>query len=936
MSDAAVRLRRLSCWVCGATLVTSAPWLMLLARGDAIEVHGSVTTVPATGLISKPANLFDLDGTTVTFTPDGADGYSVAVGGLTWEDAGSAPARAFGEPARRRPSPFDDRRRSRTTGDVRREHSVVDLPFPFPFAGRTWTRVHANANGNISFERSEPMLWPDRDPWPDATMRSVAAAIDSRSAAGMEAMIAALWAIYGDTTIFVDATPDRAVITWRAVRPRPYNIFYDPLGDNLFQARLYPSGAIELAYRAVAERDGIVGLFHGLNDRGRTLDTLSAAVGDVALGVLDITRIELVDNGSTVLARMTLAEDVPEQVSDGEIEYRIFLSFGGADCEVGIRVSADGRTPFTWCSTPAVVGYRVHGATIEIPFSKTLLNGEHRFSWSADAVWWGTDQFDYLSRPRTVRVGEPDYDLSAAAGTVAGNVLEVFHYPSIPKGSDEVMSFLYGRAPANDEIVVPFTDFRTDDLYSTGSGSGPINEPVRGIGRWQANPSRGERYASDNLLVTMVTLFIGAPHFTETGLSWERPFRNFGYGVRWIAHEAVHRWSSHLQFRNPRSGQVESLTDDGCRCHWSNWLHAPAVHPVWPGFADGPYSEASVMGGAVWLDNGDGTFTWQEDGDPLPTGLSALDLYVMGMIPPSDVPATFLLRDVEETNTPRRVRATKVPVRIDDIVAAMGPRAPAADAAQRDFRLGIYLLHEDGRLPRVEYVKRAQRLVPAISEYFARATGGRMRVVPTLDPAVNLRPVPVGTLAPLTMAVGAAMQVEVAGAFRDPDGDPLTYAATSSSPRVASAAVSGSWLTVTAGAAGVATVTVTATDTGGADTAAAQTFTVTVAVPRSFTDHPLLPGVTPVRALHFLELRARIDRLREAAGLQRFGWTDPVLRSGLTPVRRVHLLELREALAAAYIAAGRAAPGWTDAGGGQPPIRAVHLMELRAAVAVLE
>ncbi len=80
------------------------------------------------------------------------------------------------------------------------------------------------------------------------------------------------------------------------------------------------------------------------------------------------------------------------------------------------------------------------------------------------------------------------------------------------------------------------------------------------------------------------------------------------------------------------------------------------------------------MGGAVWLDNGDGTFTQAEDGNPLPTGRSALDLYVMGMMPAAEVPDTFLLRDVQETNARRRVRATKVPVRIDDIVAAMGPR----------------------------------------------------------------------------------------------------------------------------------------------------------------------------------------------------------------------------------------------------------------------
>ena len=72
--------------------------------------------------------------------------------------------------------------------------------------------------GDISFQRSGRQNWRDRDPWSNGTMRSVAAAVDSRSAAGMEAMIAALWALYGDPTISVDATPARVVISWRAVR----------------------------------------------------------------------------------------------------------------------------------------------------------------------------------------------------------------------------------------------------------------------------------------------------------------------------------------------------------------------------------------------------------------------------------------------------------------------------------------------------------------------------------------------------------------------------------------------------------------------------------------------------------------------------------------------------------------------------------------------
>ena len=217
----------------------------------------------------------------------------------------------------------------------------------------------------------------------------------------------------------------------------------------------------------------------------------------------------------------------------------------------------------------------------------------------------------------------------------------------------------------------------------------------------------------------------------------------------------------------------------------------------------------------------------------------------------------------------------------------------------------------------------------------------------------NRPPAALGALPAVTLAAGGAAAVDVSRAFADPDGDALVYSVSSSAPAVAAVAAAGAVVTVTAVGAGAAEVTVTATDPGGLR--AAQTFAATVsaaarppsssgappagaAVSRRFTDDPIEPGVTPVRAVHFTELRARIDGLRVAAGLGRFPWTDPVLAAGVTPVRLAHLLELRRAVAAAYEAAGRPPPAWTDAApaAGSTPVRAAHLMELRAAVTALE
>lgn len=673
---------------------------------------GTATALRAGRLIYKPANFFDLEGKSVTFTPDG-DGYAVAVEDLNWEQPGPA---AIAHRLRGGPRAF----------------VVVDLPFSFSFTGSIWNRVYANANGHLSFQRPEWENWPERDPWPDGTMRSVAAAIDSRSAAGLEAQIAALWAIYGDVTLSVDSTPTRVVFTWSATRPLPGYAFHAPLGANVFQARLYPSGRIELAYRAVAERDGFVGLFRALSGRGHILDTPAEPAGDVEEPVLDITDLELVDTGSALLFRMTLAEDVPEAVDDRRIEYRIFPRFGAYDCLVGLEVNATGREPIRGegCgATPRTLGHRVRGSTVELFVSKTSLHGAESVEWDADAVWVGRGQFDQILEVGTAQVDRTDLDLGALAGTVNGNVFEVFHYPVLPKLRQHVTSIIYEQVPANDEIAVLFTDFRIDDLFGHGGSTGPVNVPIQGIGHDPAHPRRGEVFGSESLQVSMAPQFIGAENlWRETGLGDNgHPFRNFAEGVWWIAHEATHRWVAFMRFRNPLSGRIESLRSG--HSHWSRFLHSPAVYPVWPGFSSESYVEVSVNGGGVWTDNGNGTFTRQEDGTALARGFSALDLYAMGMIPPEEVPDTFILEVAEGTEPRGTVRATKVPVRIEDVIAAMGPRTPAADESRKEFRLGVYLLH-DGGAPRPALLEKARGISAAVAEYFFRATDGRMLVLP--------------------------------------------------------------------------------------------------------------------------------------------------------------------------------------------------------------
>lgn len=915
--------------VYGVSLLAPGGWAVLAAGNSGMTVLGNVTAVDATGLVRRQANFFDLEGRTVTFTPDGAAGYSVQVGPLTWVETDAATARSFDfreRPAERPPSPFDDRFNPRWQQNNGGENIGIALPFAFPFAGRTWTRVHANTNGNLSFMVPETVNWQRRDPWPDGSMRSVAAAIDSRSAAGLEAMIAALWSVYESTTIAVDSTSSRVAITWDVARTWT-DLRAD--GPNVFQARLHPSGVVEFAYRQVSERDGIVGLFSGLDAHGRTLGAIDDAEGDISQPFLDVVSARLVDNGSTVIASLTVAGNVPERVSSGLLSYQVHVNFNGRSCDVSLTVRTTGREGSTACRpAPMAIGYTVQGSTLEIPISRTLIDNADAVSWNVGAIWWADHGvfWDDVDEEQSVSLPETDHDLSAMTRTVAGNVFEVFHYTSITKDLPEMMSFIYERAPADDEMAVPFTDFRVDALFGGGVSSGTINAPIQGIGDGPANPRPGLDYGSENLLVAIQPSFVGSPQFDETGVRGDVQFRDHARGVWWIGHELAHRWGVSLRFRDPESGRSEPLADDWCRCHWSNWLHAPAVHPVWRDYSDRPYPEASILGGHVWLDHGDGTFT-RQGADFLPSGLSALDLYIMGMIPPDEVEPTFILRDAVETDTWGRYRARKVPVRIEDIIAVMGPRVPPAGEQRRVFRLGVYLLHEGGRPPRADLVARSESIKDAVARYFARATGAT---------DANRAPGAARTLPDRTLGLNGMLDVDVSQAFVDPDGDALSFEASSTAPNVVTARASGVRVTLTAAASGTATIRVTATDPGGLS--AAQSFTVTVKATAAFTDDPIRPGVTPIRAVHFMELRARIDTLRVGAGLGRFAWTDPVLTAGMTRVRLVHLLELRTALSEAYATSGQPAPPWTDAVAttGTTPIRAAHLMELRAALVALE
>lgn len=119
--------------------------------------------------------------------------------------------------------------------------------------------------------------------------------------------------------------------------------------------------------------------------------------------------------------------------------------------------------------------------------------------------------------------------------------------------------------------------------------------------------------------------------------------------------------------------------------------------------------------------------------------------------------------------------------------------------------------------------------------------------------------------------------------------------------------------------------------------ATATSATVVITTYRLFTDDPLVPNVSMVRALHIAELRSRVDALRVRFGLAPFVWTDSTLAGGATAIRAVHITDLRLALSQAYSAAGLTLPTYTDPDlSVGMTIKAAHISELRTAVIAIE
>jgi len=157
--------------------------------------------------------------------------------------------------------------------------------------------------------------------------------------------------------------------------------------------------------------------------------------------------------------------------------------------------------------------------------------------------------------------------------------------------------------------------------------------------------------------------------------------------INTLSHEQLHRWGASVKFRDG-SGNISTalLGKDGN--HWSFLLD----------------TDASVLYGNDWQDNGNGTFTSTGGGKYY----SPLDLYLMGFYQSSQVPSMLLIdnQNIDPAGLPEAgatISGTPLYITIDDIIAAEGERLPSASASQKIFKTGFILIARPGLSAEVRY-----------------------------------------------------------------------------------------------------------------------------------------------------------------------------------------------------------------------------------------
>jgi hypothetical protein len=686
------------------------------------------------------ANLFDLEGHTLHFTPEGSR-YRVQAEALQW-DSNFGPALTGAE--------------------------VTLKQFAFSFSGQKWNAFRVGTTGSIRFGAAEQEANPSRSGSGDGgvsigrfdPLAEAASAIINRAPA-----ICVFFKPRMSGLRFVKELSDRVIITWDLTEPfgniQDFTWFKTV---NRFQAVLHRDGSIDMSYQEIAAKDAMVGVYPVLAGPEKTFLNLTADPHPELPAHLDVRNLKLsVVDG--VLLRATFETRGPvlaegDSAIDG-ITYRVVF-----DSQKPTPTSPQAARPtLAWTilgvaryvRSPRYVAFgpgalrtaKVAGNTITVEGSlPPALRGLEQIYVSAEVAKRGDHEPAQRLSPRLVKltgIRSPEVHFSSLTRQDGPFAIayEPFHYLSLPRPQDLSCTVIHALGDKFDFLAY-YSDFRIDNQEAGTPSDGPKAGNVQGTGEGQhdmeAYCSQGRFqwgyvqpvYVGSNQMQERPPE--GAPVGSDRDITFythqleesspDHKMRPYNYAMSQLGHEMGHRWSAFV------SAKVGGETIALGPVHWARGLEAPVAFPY-----QRP-TEASAMGGGVWQDNFDGTFTQLDDDYYVPaTGYSYLDLYLMGLISPAEVPDFFILRNLvpsgKDANGHPIFKAERTKITIGDVIAAEGPRLPDVDHSQRNFNTGIVLVVEHGHVPSHDLMERADRIRQQWIDYWETTTGHRASMTAT-------------------------------------------------------------------------------------------------------------------------------------------------------------------------------------------------------------
>ncbi|MDH3599207.1 MAG: hypothetical protein OEU26_06155, partial [Candidatus Tectomicrobia bacterium] len=254
--------------------------------------------------------------------------------------------------------------------------------------------------------------------------------------------------------------------------------------------------------------------------------------------------------------------------------------------------------------------------------------------------------------------------------------------------------------PDSYDFLVVFSTFE----FATGNATAlhwQVQNQVAGIGLRTFDVSH--RFGSDGRLLGYIDMAALSRHATD-------PLQpTFEDTLSILGHEVMHQWSGRARFIDEH-GELSTALLGKDDSHWSDLLQ----------------TNASVLYGHKWRDNGNGTFT----SEAIQSFFSPLDLYLAGWYAADEVSPFFLIDNPNHNTavppTPdMTVEGTSRTITIDDILAAEGPRAPPMSEARKEFRFAFILLAAPGVEIEVSQILALEQISTKFAERFAVWTGGR-------------------------------------------------------------------------------------------------------------------------------------------------------------------------------------------------------------------